>query len=183
MQKNSNYSQRIDKVLIDKGFTKKDGSPNYSRAEQELSFGASVFSKLGQRDDGVLSRENEANFLRTFHVNREWLHTGKGEPYNSGPPEREPEAEQWSTFRFGNFGPESEYRVVPKKILDDYDMFPKKETDNRSKVIDVVTDTMRELKDALIAKYEIIIAGNEQDIEQLKREIEDLRLQLKTKGA
>lgn len=69
----------------------------------------------------------------------------------------------------------TEYRLVPKKILDDYDMLPKKELENRNKMMEIVTQAMDEAKDALIEKYEIVIAGLKQRIERLEKENEDLR--------
>lgn len=80
----STFFSRIDKVLIDSGLTKKDGSPNYAKAEQKAGMAGTVLSKAAQRD-GELSEYNKEKFLRTFHVNRDWLEAGKGEIYSKKP--------------------------------------------------------------------------------------------------
>jgi transcriptional regulator with XRE-family HTH domain len=76
----------------------------------------------------------------------------------------------------------SEYRLIPKKLLDDYDILPKTEMESRSKVLDVVTSAMDQAKDALIDKYENLIMGYEGTIARLEKEKEDLQRQIPNKG-
>jgi hypothetical protein len=69
----------------------------------------------------------------------------------------------------------SEYRLVPKKLFDDYDILPKKETESRSKVMEVVTKAMEETKSALIDKYEAQIVGHKSRTAKLISENRKLR--------
>jgi hypothetical protein len=80
----STFFSRIDKVLKDNGLVKKDGKPNYAKAEQKSGMAGTVLAKAAQRE-GQLSEYNKEKFLRTFHVKREWLESGKGEIYEKNP--------------------------------------------------------------------------------------------------
>lgn len=71
---------RIDKVLKDKGFVKKNGKPNYAEAERKCDIKGTVLSKLSQRK-GDLGDYNREKFLRTFHVEPHWFDTGEGNIY------------------------------------------------------------------------------------------------------
>jgi hypothetical protein len=69
----------------------------------------------------------------------------------------------------------TEYRLMHKKVLDEYDMIPKTETHERREIIQILKASMQEAKDALIEKHEVIIAGYKMDIAKLEQQVKDLR--------
>jgi hypothetical protein len=73
----------------------------------------------------------------------------------------------------------TEYRLMPKKILDDYDIVPKKESDSRSKVIDIITAA----KDDVIRQQSKLIVGYEEDISTLQKERDELKALLTSKNS
>jgi hypothetical protein len=84
------FGERIIKVLKDNGLVKRNGDPNYSKAERECDFRGSFLSKA-VRSDGM-HEENAKKFQRRFNVNSRWLETGIGDTYvKNGTPGRKTE--------------------------------------------------------------------------------------------
>lgn len=172
-EKLSTIYQRIDKVLIDNGLIKPNGRPNYAKAERICGIKGTVLSKTIQRK-GTLSDANKEKFLRTFHVKPTWFDTGKGPEYITKdgqkltPVGNSTDSNPYTgEASFGNttqiirtlmeLEKDGEYRFVPKKIFDDYDLFPKHAIERQSKE-----------RDKTIEALERYISG-------LEREIDDLR--------
>jgi hypothetical protein len=84
LEKVLSFSDRIVKVLIDKGIVHKRGkkkdTPNYSAAERMCGMKGTVLQKAVKREGGLYD-DNLDKFLGTFHVSREWLVHGKGDTY------------------------------------------------------------------------------------------------------
>jgi hypothetical protein len=155
-EKSLTFLQSVNKVLIDKGFKKNDGTPNYSEAEREIGFGATVLSKLAERPDGRFQKDNLEKFLRTFHVNRAWLLNGEGEQYYMEV--KADESEVPITIYRDLVEAKSEYRLIPKTILqEEYRIMLKSEIDQRQQM------------------YKEVIEAKNILIETLKDEIKSLR--------
>lgn len=76
----SGIGKRIVKVLIDKGMVKRDGSPNFSKAERECGMKGTILQKAVKRNGGLYD-DNLDKFLGTFHVSRDWFLYERGDPY------------------------------------------------------------------------------------------------------
>ncbi len=152
-------SQRIDKVLIDKGLVKKDGSPNYSEAERICDFSNGILSKLANRkENATLSRDKLDTFLRKFYVNREWLLNGNGDPFYADGIETEKTSVHSDIYR-DLVEANSDYRLVPKTILnEEYRIMLKSEIDDRQRIFDELIKTKNDLIDELKEDLRILRA-------------------------
>lgn len=75
------FSERIVKILKDKGLIKKNGQVNYSEAERKCGMKGTVLQKAVKRNGGLYD-DNLDKFLRTFQVRRDWLLKGTGDIYD-----------------------------------------------------------------------------------------------------
>jgi GTPase involved in cell partitioning and DNA repair len=175
----STISGRIVKVLIDKGLVKRDGSPNFSEAERKAGIKGTVLQKAVKREGGLYD-DNLDKFLRTFHVKRDWLLKGIGDMNDKNPTPAinstsNTENEMNDIYK-DLVEANTDYRLVPKIILDQYHIIPKDEVEDRREMIKVITKA----KDDLISKYETLLARYEEDIDELEKENETLRSQILT---
>lgn len=119
-------------------------------------------------------------FLTYWNVDKRWWETGEGEILLTSV--RKPTSNNEMNLVYKDLiEANTEYRLIPKRILDDYDMLPKKEVENRNKMVDILTQAMDQTKDALIEKYEVIIQGYENRVKRLEKENEDLQRQIPAK--
>lgn len=116
-------SDRINKVLTDKGLVKEDGTPNYAEAERLAGIKGTVLSKVVQRN-GSLGDYNKEKFLRTFHVTPSWFDAGVGNIYDENHTQVDKTSDNsekeaalraaYKTVKEGN----TEYVLIPMKVLD-----------------------------------------------------------------
>lgn len=127
------------------------------------------------------------DFLRHYRIRMQWWQTGEGDVFEKNgtyvkSPMETPKNEKVPEEIYRDLvEANSDYRLIPKAILDDYDILPKKEMENRNKMMDLVTKAMNESKDSLIEKYELIIKGLDNTIARLESEKADLIRQIPAK--
>jgi hypothetical protein len=162
----STFLARINKVLIDKGFEKKDGTINYSKAERITGISTSTLSKLAQRE-GELGEFNKEKFLRTFGVNRDWLDTGKGDIYGENPTQVDKPAditenrddvyrrmvEENSEYKLvPSTLLSGEYRIVLAKEIEQRDQLLKELLNDKNRLIKVLEDEIKMLRSGELSK-------------------------------
>lgn len=169
MHELSTIADRINKVLTDNGLVKPNGKPNYAKAERLCAIKGTVLSKAVLRN-GTLGDGNKEKFLRTFHVKQSWFDTGIGDAYLPKDAENhtsvpKPSASTETPISQAReliktlmeLEKEGDYRFVPKKIFDDYDLFPKTAIERSAKE-----------RDKTIEALERLIASQDREIDDLR---------------
>lgn len=72
----------------------------------------------------------------------------------------------------------TDYRLVPKIILDQYHIVPKQEAEDRREMLTIITKAKDDLiakSDVIISKYEALVSKYESDIDELEATVEKYR--------
>jgi hypothetical protein len=160
LEKDLTISDRLIKVLTDKGLVKANGSVNFSAAERKAGLKGTVLQKAVKRDGGLYD-DNLDKFLRTFHVKREWLLRGEGDVYEKNPTSASNSTDNMESGSLEIKDADKDYFYVPKTLVQgEYRLELISQIESRERLMQKALD----VQDALI--------------KQLKVEIEDLRSRL-----
>jgi hypothetical protein len=119
------------------------------------------------REGGNLGPALTKKLHEKARVNPEWWETGKGEIFFSRSVTKSNDMTVTGvkeSFYKELIEENEEYSLIPRAILKDYKIVPEK-------IINMIYQDKEELKNALVAKYEMIISGQDQLIRDLRSKL------------
>jgi hypothetical protein len=117
-------------------------------------------ARLGEELGPIVTKK----LYEKARVNPEWFETGRGEIFLKQPTKTNEEGLVRESFYKDLIESNEEYSLIPRAILKDYKIVPEK-------IINMIYQDKEELKNALVAKYEMIISGQDQLIRDLRSKL------------
>lgn len=147
------FRQKIDNILAAREIS------SVSKLAKESGLG-NTLEKAYQKNT-ELGPSTKQKFLHNMGISSNWWETGEGAIFIT---QGHKMGEVKETFYRDLIENNPEYSLLPKAVLKDYKIVP----DN---IINMITTTNEELKNALVSKYELIIQGLNEQNEQLRRRL------------
>jgi hypothetical protein len=143
------FKEKIDKVLAIKKIT-------ITKLSQISGMGDTL--QKAYSDNREMRPQTTDRFLHKMSISPQWWETGQGDVFSQSVTKT---SDLKESFYRDLIEHNQDYSLIPRAVLTDYKIVPEK-------IIDMIYQDKEELKNALITKYEMIIANMEREANHLR---------------